>query len=77
MNNKRTIGFVADYRRLNVALSRAKEICIVVGDLERLTMNKTWKGIINDSKKRGNAFKVSCVEELRQLGDGLRKLRKF
>ncbi len=32
-NPKRTIGFVADGRRLNVALSRAKEVCIVIGDL--------------------------------------------
>ena len=45
-NPRRTIGFVADGRRLNVALSRAKEVCIVVGDLNRLQTNKTWKGII-------------------------------
>jgi len=45
-NPKRTIGFVADGRRLNVALSRAKDICIVVGDLNRLQINKTWKSII-------------------------------
>jgi superfamily I DNA and/or RNA helicase len=32
-NKRRTIGFVGDGRRLNVALSRAREVCIVVGDL--------------------------------------------
>ena len=33
INHKKTIGFVSDGRRLNVALSRAKEFCIVIGDL--------------------------------------------
>jgi superfamily I DNA and/or RNA helicase len=51
-NPKRTIGFVADGRRLNVALSRAREICVVVGDLERLQLNKTWKSIITQARKR-------------------------
>ncbi len=46
-NPKRTIGFVGDGRRLNVALSRAKEACIIVGDLERLQLNRIWKSIIS------------------------------
>jgi superfamily I DNA and/or RNA helicase len=51
-NPKRTIGFVADGRRLNVALSRAKDVCVVVGDLNRLQTNKTWKAIINEARKK-------------------------
>ena len=51
-NYKKTIGFVADGRRLNVALSRAKEVCVVIGDLERLQLNKIWKSIIGDCRKR-------------------------
>jgi senataxin len=45
-NRKRTIGFVSDMRRINVSLSRAKDYCIIVGDLKRLCLNKIWKEII-------------------------------
>ena len=46
LNKKRTIGFVSDMRRINVSLSRAKDFCIIVGDLKRLSINKVWKQII-------------------------------
>ena len=46
INKKRTIGFVSDMRRINVSLSRAKDFCIIVGDLKRLSINKVWKQII-------------------------------
>jgi superfamily I DNA and/or RNA helicase len=59
-NRKYTIGFVGDGRRLNVALSRAKELCIIVGDLNRLQLSKVWKNIILGAQKKGQAFKVSC-----------------
>jgi len=43
-NRKKTIGFVSDMRRINVSLSRAKDICIIVGDMKRLSsLSKKWK----------------------------------
>jgi superfamily I DNA and/or RNA helicase len=44
-----------------VALSRAKDVCIVMGDLNRLQLNKTWKNIIVGAQKEKRAFKVACV----------------
>jgi superfamily I DNA and/or RNA helicase len=76
-NRKHTIGFVGDGRRLNVALSRAKDICVIVGDLNRLQLSKVWKRIIVGAQKKGQAFKVSCAEELRQMGKNLGSLRPF
>lgn len=76
-NRKHTIGFVGDGRRLNVALSRAKDICVIVGDLNRLQLSKVWKGIILEGRKKGQAFKVSCAEELRQMGKNIGNLRPY
>jgi superfamily I DNA and/or RNA helicase len=45
-----------------VALSRAKEVCIIVGDLNRLQLSKIWKNIIHGAQKNKQAFKVACIE---------------
>jgi hypothetical protein len=66
---------VGDGRRLNVALSRAKDLCIVVGDLHRLKISKVWKSIITTAWKQGKVFRVSCAEELRQMGKDLSNMR--
>ena len=31
-NDERRIGFLRDYRRINVALSRARDLLVIVGD---------------------------------------------
>lgn len=45
-NKRKTIGFVSDLRRINVSLSRAKNLCVIFGDVKKLCINSTWKNII-------------------------------
>lgn len=57
-NKKKSIGFVSDKRRINVSLSRAKNICVVVGDLKRLRTSRVWRGIIDQAAERGKVFNI-------------------
>jgi len=41
------IGFLNDYRRMNVALSRAKLACYVLGNANTLRTNKYWNKLID------------------------------
>lgn len=52
-NYKGKIGFLADLRRLNVSLTRAKRKLIIVGNKETLKTNPTYKRLIEHS----NTFK--------------------
>lgn len=45
-NEKKTIGFLNDKRRMNVSLSRARLSLIVLGDMKQLKYSKLWKGLI-------------------------------
>jgi superfamily I DNA and/or RNA helicase len=47
------IGFLADIRRMNVALTRAKFALWVVGNSKMLSQNSHWKQFIDFSKKNG------------------------
>lgn len=47
-NRRGRIGFLTDWRRMNVALTRAKNGLIVIGDAETLSEgDKHWKAFVN------------------------------
>lgn len=47
-----SIGFVADVRRMNVALTRAKLSLWVFGNARTLRTNRTWAALLEDAKQR-------------------------
>lgn len=51
-NNGRSIGFVADERRLNVAITRAKRLLIIVGNGRTLSSDLTWSSMLQDLQDR-------------------------
>ena len=52
------IGFLNDFRRMNVGLSRAKVGCFVVGHYETLKNNNYWNKLMNYCKDKNSFFKV-------------------
>ncbi|XP_050079574.1 putative helicase MOV-10 [Anopheles maculipalpis] len=41
-SNRTSVGFLADVRRLNVALTRAQALTIIIGNAKILMKNRTW-----------------------------------
>ena len=61
------IGFLNDYRRMNVALTRAKYAVVVVGDATWLSRyGKHWRSFVQHCKERGQF--VSATPSLEAAG---------
>ncbi|KAK1434263.1 hypothetical protein QVD17_11183 [Tagetes erecta] len=76
MNSSRGIGFVADVRRMNVALTRAKHSLWILGNVRTLQTNKNWEALVYDAKDRNlvltvqkpyvsmfSSFKSNCASD--------------
>lgn len=52
-NERQGIGFLSDPRRLNVAMTRAKYGCIIVGNPNVLSRHMLWNNLLVHFKERG------------------------
>ncbi|WCJ17630.1 P-loop containing nucleoside triphosphate hydrolases superfamily protein [Euphorbia peplus] len=64
-NRGGAIGFMSNYQRINVALTRARHCLWILGN-ERTLINSesTWTSIVNDAKNRNCFFNVDQDKEL-------------
>eukprot|EP00929_Paragymnodinium_shiwhaense_P107467 TRINITY_DN7357_c0_g2_i1.p1 TRINITY_DN7357_c0_g2~~TRINITY_DN7357_c0_g2_i1.p1 ORF type:complete len:839 (-),score=208.07 TRINITY_DN7357_c0_g2_i1:31-2547(-) len=67
-NLRGSVGFLSDYRRLNVALTRAQRGLIVIGNPETLRHDKYWKSWLGFVKSR--KLQVSLVDKDFVAADG-------
>lgn len=58
VNSSNRIGFVADVRRMNVALTRAKISLWILGNARTLRTNDSWAALIRDAKDRNLVISV-------------------
>ncbi|KAL4448164.1 hypothetical protein ABPG75_005383 [Micractinium tetrahymenae] len=68
----RGIGFVADERRINVGLTRARATLIVVGHVESLQTNPRWSALVSHARKGGCMYKAAkpFADWVTQLAEG-------
>ncbi len=65
MQQQATIGFLADTRRLNVAITRAKRALWVLGHAQSLSRHSVWRALVEDADRRG------CLVRTRFGGGGV------
>ncbi|XP_058066597.1 putative helicase MOV-10 [Anopheles bellator] len=46
-SHRSTVGFLADTRRLNVTMTRAKALMIIIGNEDNLSQDPTWKKLLS------------------------------
>ena len=51
-NRDQGLGFVSDYRRMNVAITRAKHCLYIVGNSQTLNRDKNWRDLISFTKSK-------------------------
>ena len=52
-NNKNEIGFLSDYRRMNVAMTRARMLLVVIGDSETIGKNSFYQAFLAYCDQKG------------------------
>ncbi|XP_048537900.1 probable helicase MAGATAMA 3 [Triticum urartu] len=57
-NKEQNIGFVSDFRRMNVAITRARSAVLVIGSVSTLKKDKHWTNLVESAKERNRYFKV-------------------
>ncbi|PSS19095.1 Helicase [Actinidia chinensis var. chinensis] len=56
------IGFVADFRRMNVGITRARSSVLVVGSASTLKRDKHWKSLLQSAEERYSVFKSQLLK---------------
>jgi ATP-dependent RNA/DNA helicase IGHMBP2 len=58
-NPKHEIGFLSNERRMNVAVTRAKRLCVLIGDSGTVNKNAFLKGLVEYFKDKGGVIRTA------------------
>ena len=63
-NERKDIGFMKDERRINVALTRARHLLIVVGNGNTIGSNETWNNYLNWIENKKTYYQINSSNNL-------------
>lgn len=58
-SNSGSVGFLSDIRRMNVALTRARQSLFILGHAETLRREEIWGDLVRDAETRGHYTMVT------------------
>ena len=61
-----SIGFLNDYRRMNVALSRAKFGCFIIGNSQKFQKDSYWAKLITFCKDKKCYYNINSINEFKK-----------
>jgi hypothetical protein len=67
VRSEENLGFLADPRRLNVAITRAKFALWIIGKVKCLATNNDWKKLVEFAEKAGKMKKCKSFEEVAEI----------
>jgi len=62
------IGFLSDVRRMNVALTRAKNFLFVIANCSSITVNPYWRDLVDHARETDAVIQVPFLQGDRQQG---------
>ena len=69
--NNDVIGFLSDFRRMNVAISRAKFGCFIVGNSNKFKSDPYWEKLINFCKDKNCFFNVKDKHDFNYIVENI------
>jgi len=77
-DNQYKLGFLANPKRFNVAITRAKSLLIIIGNPHILSQDEDWKALLNFSLDRGCYkgcnYSQECDEDFDRMETRFRRL---
>ena len=66
-NKQQKLGFLTDFRRLNVGITRGKYSLMIIADVQLISSNARWKRYIDNLNRDGRVYNKTNCEWIQNL----------
>jgi superfamily I DNA and/or RNA helicase len=61
------IGFLSDERRMNVAITRAKFVLVIIGNSNTLAYDSNWSNLIDFMNDKNSYVKIPNEDKIKEF----------